>query len=807
MTILTGAEIHRQREVGAITIEPFDPERLNPNSYNFTLGPRVRAYTVPVLDSRIDNPSTEITIPADGLILQPGQLYLATTAEILGGTRFAPTFAARSSIARLGLSIHLSSGLGDIGFVGQWTLQLVATQPVRVYAGMEIGQMMWWTPVGEIACYNGKYQHSQGPQTSKAWVGLAHDLGRRRFPSIGDLGMNPALVGTKCARLVELAERVPVPTLVAVPVGEFDAAMPSSTRDALAAAFTDLEVTVGADVNSHVTRLADVLCEVRMTRTAADLMTTQLQVCFPEGTRFAVRSSAIGEDSATASFAGAYESLLGVAVEDVPAAVAVVWRSYYSLTAVSARLRAGDLDPTPRMAVIVQAMVEPDLAGIAMTGLDPHDPDHLHIEAIRGRADALAAGVAVPDKVAVLPHTVRAAIGEAVHAASEVLGCSGVDVEWVLADGVLSLVQARPNTSAARDRTIRDEIAVHPLYDQPLPPNIPLGPLAPTATHFMTKRGPAMRRAADLGIARGNALVVYIPPKPQPGWVQEVIGLLDSATTRPQVIIDVSAFERQIVCATDELPHHLQRLRSATPSADPLTVLVRDYVTGQRALITRTAGNGEVIAETSVDGLLAMNRGFAETSELHLAQLHDLFGNVNATLIATLTRDLDAMLGQVAVEWVLSENTLFYIDHTVLGTTAHDNDAAPSMIAPGRCTGRVVRAHDDDALQQLSIGAAISVTGEAVDIRRHRAVANLVARINKVRASGDPVIVSASRPYAILAALVHLVDGFVFDLGSHLCHLGIVVRESRLPAVVHRAGDGDLLTLDHGTVLDHGRKP
>ncbi|MGW5922147.1 dCTP deaminase domain-containing protein [Nocardia fluminea] len=807
MTILTGAEIQRQRETGAITIEPFDPARLNPNSYNFTLGDQLRAYTAPVLDARRENPSTEIAIPADGFVLRPGQLYLATTAEVLGGTRFAPTFAARSSIARLGLSIHLSSGLGDIGYIGQWTLQLVATEAVRVYPGMEIGQMMWWTPVGEISCYTGKYQHSQGPQTSKAWVGLAHDLGRRRFPGVGGPGMDAALVGAKCSRLVDLAERVPVPTFVAVPVGEFAAAVPSSTRDALAAAFTDLEVTVGADVHGHVARLADILRDVRMSPTAADLLAARLQVCFPEGTRFAVRSSAVGEDSATASFAGAYESVLGIALEDVPTAVAAVWRSYYSLTAVSARLRAGDLDPTPRMAVIVQAMVEPDLAGIAMTGLDPHDPDHLHIEAIGGRADSLAAGVAVPGPVAALTKSVRAAIGEAVNAASEVLGCSGVDVEWVLADGVLSLVQARPNTSAARDRTIRDRIAVHPFYDAALPHDIPLGPLTSTAAHFMNKRGPAMRRAADLGIARGAALVVYVPPEPEPDWVQEVIGLLDGAITRAHVIVDVSEFERQIVCATDELADQLQRLRSVTPSSDPLTVLVRDYVTGQRALITRTAGDGEIIAETSTDGLLAMNRGFAETGTLDLAQLHDLFGGVNVDLIEAFTRDLDAMHGQVAVEWVVSEDTLFYIDHTVLGATEHNNDAPPSMIGPGRCTGRVVRAHDDETLRRLSIGAAISVTGDSVDVHSHRAVADIVARINKVRASGDPVIVSASRPYAVLAALVHLVDGFVFDLGSHLCHLGIVVRESRLPAAVHRADDGDLLTLDHGTVLDHGRKP
>jgi deoxycytidine triphosphate deaminase len=67
---------------------------------------------------------------------------------VLGGRRYAPTFAARSSVARLGLFIHCSGGLGDVGYVGQWTLQLVAEVPIRVRPGMRIGQMSWWVAEG-----------------------------------------------------------------------------------------------------------------------------------------------------------------------------------------------------------------------------------------------------------------------------------------------------------------------------------------------------------------------------------------------------------------------------------------------------------------------------------------------------------------------------------------------------------------------------------------------------------------------------------------------------------------------------------
>jgi deoxycytidine triphosphate deaminase len=164
--ILTGREIAAERAAGRITIEPFDPALLNPNSYNFRLGRRLHTYVDFPLDPAISNECEEHVIGDEGLVLRPNRLYLGHTIETLGGTNYAPTFAARSSVARLGLFINLSASLGDIGFIGQWTLQLFAAHPLRVYPGMRIGQMMWWRPHGQICLYEGKYQGSVGPRSS-----------------------------------------------------------------------------------------------------------------------------------------------------------------------------------------------------------------------------------------------------------------------------------------------------------------------------------------------------------------------------------------------------------------------------------------------------------------------------------------------------------------------------------------------------------------------------------------------------------------------------------------------------------------
>ncbi len=167
--ILTGSEIKRQVERGRIHISPFLEENINPNSYNFRLGNTLKVYTARVLDPAVPLELKEISIPPEGYVLQPHQLYLGHTLEEMGSDFFVPTMEARSSVGRLGLYIYLNSGLGDIGFKRQWTLELQAIHPLKVYPGMKVGQMLFWVPQGKIILYDGKYKNSRGPEASQIW--------------------------------------------------------------------------------------------------------------------------------------------------------------------------------------------------------------------------------------------------------------------------------------------------------------------------------------------------------------------------------------------------------------------------------------------------------------------------------------------------------------------------------------------------------------------------------------------------------------------------------------------------------------
>ncbi|MDR0886667.1 MAG: dCTP deaminase [Clostridiales Family XIII bacterium] len=165
--ILSGLEIKKQIESGDIAIEPFDEKYLNPNSYNLRLHNEMLVYTDEILDMKKPLHTEKIIIPEEGLILQPGKLYLGRTFEKTATNYYVPMLEGRSSIGRLGLYIHVTAGFGDVGFSGYWTLEIQCVQPVKIYPMVEICQVYYHTIDGEYTVYDsGKYQNNIGIQPS-----------------------------------------------------------------------------------------------------------------------------------------------------------------------------------------------------------------------------------------------------------------------------------------------------------------------------------------------------------------------------------------------------------------------------------------------------------------------------------------------------------------------------------------------------------------------------------------------------------------------------------------------------------------
>lgn len=159
--ILTDVEILKSIEKGEIVIEPFRRKSLGTNSYDVHLGKHLATYSEPILDAKKHNPIQELTIPEEGFVLQPGTLYLGVTEEYTETHATVPFLEGKSSVGRLGIDIHATAGKGDVGFCNTWTLEISCVHPVRVYAGMPIGQLIYFKVEGEIENYYNKKQNAK----------------------------------------------------------------------------------------------------------------------------------------------------------------------------------------------------------------------------------------------------------------------------------------------------------------------------------------------------------------------------------------------------------------------------------------------------------------------------------------------------------------------------------------------------------------------------------------------------------------------------------------------------------------------
>lgn len=202
--------------------------------------------------------------------------------------------------------------------------------------------------------------------------------------------------------------------------------------------------------------------------------------------RLAVRSSAVGEDSADASFAGQHATKLNVRKPAVHQAVHLVWASARTEAAMAYRTRKG-LPAHPKIAAVVQVLVEPIAAGVLFTRNPITGADERMIEASWGLGEAVVSGLVVPDRARLSPEgrllefvvgekdvkiwyddgdgttetsvepslrrmpcvdeTDLDALNELAERCRRVWG-PDLDIEWALAgDGTIYLLQCRPITT------------------------------------------------------------------------------------------------------------------------------------------------------------------------------------------------------------------------------------------------------------------------------------------------------------------------------------------------------------------------
>ena len=211
----------------------------------------------------------------------------------------------------------------------------------------------------------------------------------------------------------------------------------------------------------------------------------------------AVRSSATAEDLPGHSFAGQYETILGVAsLEECFEAIKECWASLWTQRAYEYRRRNGIDHPQIEMAVIVQKQIEPEAAGVAFS-VDPvtGSRSRIVIESCPGLGEALVSGQVHPDRILLRKKNlvlVRQSLAgsepsldlksarklaRGVRRIEKRLGCPQ-DVEWALRDGTIWFLQARPITAVPEPK---------PWEDRQVWTNPNLGEILPDVMTPMTK--------------------------------------------------------------------------------------------------------------------------------------------------------------------------------------------------------------------------------------------------------------------------------------------------------------------------------
>jgi dCTP deaminase len=165
--LLSDKRITEEIEKGNIVIEPFEPRQLGTNSYDVRLGPY---FFIPNHNMVTVNFTEEEDAAAfwqgpyyaeDGYIrIRPGDTILAHTEEVVGGRNgYTTSMRARSSIGRSCLSVCKCAGVGDVGYISKWTMEItnhshaMAILPV----GLRVAQLLFYEVGETLHEYAGKY--------------------------------------------------------------------------------------------------------------------------------------------------------------------------------------------------------------------------------------------------------------------------------------------------------------------------------------------------------------------------------------------------------------------------------------------------------------------------------------------------------------------------------------------------------------------------------------------------------------------------------------------------------------------------
>jgi len=576
------------------------------------------------------------------------------------------------------------------------------------------------------------------------------------------------------------------------------------------------------------------------------LVQALMEALRPIGDVFAVRSSSRHEDRREQSRAGYYCSLLGVRLgaRALRRAVATCWASAFSPLGPA---WGRTIDPGA-MAVLIQRQVEPAVSGVCFSR-EPERPESglMVAELVAGTGARLVGGEPPAQKLAFRRADGRRVMGDDVVLSAraqavlidlalclEQQAGGPVDLEWALdRDDVLWLLQVRPlavwhvppGADGARPLVVRleDDIAALDAVS---------GPVRPVVEARMDKRRHVHRAAERIGIDYSRE-GFFIPNDARPGADDLRRALSWIRTAVVETATQPGKFERRHRADLDAWL--LGRSAQSSRRADAIYVseFHANEVTG---FASRTTDHGTLVeyipggfggflsddlAFSHVE-LDAQGRVVAERLERYDRAWY--WNDVDMTMrpvarppatvrldpadiesIRRMTLSLSEAFGEVRLEWIKTRDRLLVWDLSL--ETAALVGGGSQVLCPGEARGPAFVIETFAETDRVAPDRSV-IPGPEFYVAYESSAGQALR--DRLRALAAPPIVVAPYPRTSLAVYLGAAAAFVFDAGATLCHLGIILRESRVPSVfwpnaTRRIRTGEWIEIRNGRVLADGQ--
>jgi hypothetical protein len=604
----------------------------------------------------------------------------------------------------------------------------------------------------------------------------------------------------KYINLKRLKDLVPVPSLFCITEKDLSHMCQNfhEISDKIKEIIESVHITSGTFLREHLAEIQRQSKLLQFHERADGFLSTKMKNAFgPEWEKclYAVRSAGLEEDSFDRSFAGLHESVLNVTgMTGLKASIKTVWKSAFSRAAFTEYLDRDRVVLNTGIQVIIQRMVQSLYSGVAFTRDPVTGENRIVVEYIYGLGEKLVSGRIVPDTV----HVDRVPCVEAENEGPEFISKVtdlvqkvqaandwDVDVEWAWDGQTAWLLQVRPITTLD---SYSDHQVAHPdfemveLYGDDQSAIDALGQLPDFGEYFRTKRKPIYDFARKHGLGYGGAYVLRLNLK---GLAEPCNGLrLVEAFSSKEVVLDFNSKIRQVILPRENIIVELEKFITHPDRIHTLTL--RDFFKGEMGLITKIhqGENGStVLCEFSKDGLLAINRGTAVSSIVMLPgeRLPKFMSASMARQLELSTRIAQTEIGHIQIEWVYDQGRLFPVDFSAVTQVPTKSEKENEcVISSGFAYGEAFIIKNNTDLERLSIAPAMSLT----EIPDAKDMGYIFERfIEQLEKCDQKPILLSPRPYAALASLIPYVKGFVFEHASLLCHLAILLREKRIPAV------------------------